>query len=248
MKIQNGTTPAPSAFRIEIDPQGPYLVYGRPPLTQQFMVPNDEGEVWYYQQGDSYSTDNEPTTLCRCGHSKNLPYCDGSHLKADWDPTLTASEAQLLSRVGVIEGPTLTLTDNEEYCAFARFCDAKGRVWNLVGRSDDSRAREWTIREANRCPAGRLHAWDKDSGTPFEPKYDPSIALIEDPAMRCSGPLWVRGGIAIQRIEDGFTYEVRNRVTLCRCGQSSNKPYCNGAHASIKWQDGLNPTPKGEKL
>ncbi len=248
MRIQKGTTPAPASFRIAIDPQGPYLVYGRPPLMQQFIVPNEADEVWYYQQGDAYSTDHEPAALCRCGTSRKAPHCDGSHLRADWDPSLTASEEPLLAHVGVIDGPTLTLTDSENYCAFARFCDAKGRVWNLVGRSDDERAREWTIREANRCPAGRLHAWDKDSNTPFESRYDPSIALVEDPALGCSGPLWVRGGIAIERIEDGFVYEVRNRVTLCRCGQSGNKPYCNGAHASIRWQDGLNRTPQGERV
>jgi CDGSH-type Zn-finger protein len=30
---------------------------------------------------------------------------------------------------------------------------------------------------------------------------------------------------------------VRNRVTLCRCGASNNKPFCDGTHASIKFQD-----------
>ena len=29
---------------------------------------------------------------------------------------------------------------------------------------------------------------------------------------------------------DGETYEVRNRVTLCRCGASMNKPFCDGSH------------------
>ena len=37
---------------------------------------------------------------------------------------------------------------------------------------------------------------------------------------------------------DGFEYERRNRQTLCRCGQSENKPFCNGAHAAVKFQDG----------
>jgi CDGSH-type Zn-finger protein len=25
-------------------------------------------------------------------------------------------------------------------------------------------------------------------------------------------------------------YESRNRITLCRCGKSENKPYCDGSH------------------
>jgi CDGSH-type Zn-finger protein len=36
---------------------------------------------------------------------------------------------------------------------------------------------------------------------------------------------------------DGFEYEVRNRVTLCRCGQSQNKPFCDGTHAQTKFKD-----------
>ena len=39
------------------------------------------------------------------------------------------------------------------------------------------------------------------------------------------------GGIPIHGA-DGQAYEVRNRVTLCRCGRSANKPYCDGAHAA----------------
>jgi len=40
----------------------------------------------------------------------------------------------------------------------------------------------------------------------------------------CSGPLWLRGGIPVVAA-DGFENEVRKRVTLCRCGQSRNKPF-----------------------
>jgi CDGSH-type Zn-finger protein len=36
---------------------------------------------------------------------------------------------------------------------------------------------------------------------------------------------------------DGAPYEVRNRVTLCRCGASRNKPFCDGTHASIGFKD-----------
>lgn len=98
---------------------------------------------------------------------------------------------------------------------FARFCDAKGRVWNLA-EEEGQEAAELTIREANHCPAGRLSAW-KDDKAPVEPHFDPGLGLLEDPLLRISSALWVRGGIPVQR-PDGFTYEIRNRVTLCRCG------------------------------
>ena len=69
-----------------------------------------------------------------------------------------------------------------------------------------------------------------------EPQLPVSIGLVEDPAQGCSGPLWLRGRIPV-KAADGFQYEVRNRVTLCRCGQSKNKPFCDGTHAAIKFRD-----------
>src|SRR5579884_3328799 len=116
---------------------------------------------------------------------------------------------------------------------FARFCDPAGQIWNLIEQTDTPKARELVIREANHCPAGRLVAHDKKTGNEIEHKLAPSIGLVEDPALGCSGPLWVRGGIRIES-HDCKPYEVRNRVTLCRCGASSNMPFCNGSHASIK--------------
>lgn len=242
MKIQHvepGTTVAPDQFYIQVAAKGPYLVYGKPRLSQQFLVANREGVIWTYEEGAHYATDKEPTALCRCGASANKPYCDGAHVHADWDPTLTAPNERILDNVEQFEGPTLVLTDNKTFCAFARFCDAGDRAWNLVGESDDPKARELTIREANLCPGARLSAWDLSLKEPFEPHYEPSLGLIEDPQMKCSGPLWVRGGIPIRT--DEFTYEVRNRVALCRCGQSANKPYCDGTHTSMHFHDHLPP-------
>ncbi len=74
--------------------------------------------------------------------------------------------------------------------------------------------------------------------------------MIEDPQEGVSGPLWVRGGIPVVSA-DGTPYEVRNRVTLCRCGASQNKPFCDGSHASIGFTDEptlQTETPVGETL
>ena len=43
----------PTEFHITVMEEGPYLVYGQPPLKQQFMLPNREGEIWYYKAGKS---------------------------------------------------------------------------------------------------------------------------------------------------------------------------------------------------
>jgi hypothetical protein len=81
------------------------------------------------------------------------------------------------------------------------------------------------------CPSGALTQQPAAGDPGEEPTFEPSIAVVRD------GPLWVRGGIPITSA-DGSPYEVRNRVTLCRCGQSSNKPYCDGSHDRTGFRDG----------
>lgn len=247
MKIEPGSVPAERKFSITVTEAGPYLVYGRPPLAEQFIMPNENDESWYFQEGKHFSTETEPTALCRCGSSHSKPYCDGSHDRAPWDARLTASDEPLLDRTEIVEGETLAMTDNPKYCVFARFCHPAGDAWSLTERSADPEARELAIREASMCPSGRLMAWDKISSTPYEFRFEPSLGLIEDMGIGASGGLWVRGGIPIRR-ESGETYEIRNRVVLCRCGQSSNKPYCDGTHAAVKWRDELEGEPAGETV
>lgn len=238
-QYEEGTPRLDAKYKIDIMDGGPYLVYGRPPMQQAFITPNSEGASWTYRLSKKdYQTQNEPVALCRCGASKNKPYCDGAHTQADWDPALTAPRRPLLDDAEAIEGPEITLTDNQKYCAFARFCDAYGRVWNLT-EIDDPKAKEIAIYEANHCPAGRLKMWDKKTDKPYELETQPAVDLVEDPALRISAGLFVRGGIPVTDQKTGYTYEVRNRVALCRCGQSSNKPFCDGTHASMKFKDGL---------
>lgn len=238
-KYEEGTPHLDDKIKIKVAPRGPYLIFGNLPIKQQFIMPNREGNSWYFVAGEKdYNTGSEPVALCRCGQSANKPYCDGTHLRVDWEDALTAEHKSLLDGAEITEGSELTLTDNEKYCAFARFCDAKGRTWNLVENSADEQNRHDAIYTANHCPAGRLKAWDRPTGKPFELELKPMIGLIEDPALRVSGGIWAMGGIPIETSED-YVYEVRNRVTLCRCGYSENKPFCDGTHASAKWSDGL---------
>jgi CDGSH-type Zn-finger protein len=224
-------------MKIVICKDGPYLVTGNIPLSMQIITPNEEGLSWDWKEAKSFAA-KEEYNLCRCGQSKDKPFCDNSHLKVKFDGTETASRRPYLRQAEVSDGPTMTLSDDEELCAFARFCDPGGKIWGLIGQTDDPEVRKLVIREANQCPSGRLVVNNKESGEEIEHKLPPSIGVVEDPALGCSGPLWVRGGIRIESA-DGTPHEVRNRVTLCRCGASVNKPFCNGSHASIRFRDGL---------
>lgn len=246
-KVNIGTIPADSAYGITITENGPYLIYGRPPLAMQYIMPNEFNESWYFQEGRHFSTEDEPTALCRCGASKRKPYCDGSHAKHRWDPHLTAPPEALIDNVDITSGDEVTITDNQKYCVFARFCDAAGGVWNNTEASFDSQAAKLAIRAATICPSSRLTAWKNDAEEPYEPNYEPSLGLIEDSVIGASGGLWVRGGIRIER-ENGRGYEIRNRTVLCRCGHSSNKPYCDGSHAAMHWRDELEGAPEGETI
>lgn len=235
-QIESGSKQAPDSFYIKITTDGPYMVYGKPPIDEQIITPNEEGENWTYQKGKSFSTDREPCALCRCGSSSNKPFCNGAHTYTDWDPKETASFEPLLEGAEIYEGPELIMADKEIYCAFARFCDAKGQVWNIVEQADNQELIDLAKREVAHCPAGRLVIWDKKDQKVYEPDFTPSIGIIEDPGIKVGGPIWVRGGIRIESA-DGKSYEIRNRVTLCRCGASSNKPFCDTSHAQIKQKD-----------
>jgi CDGSH-type Zn-finger protein len=228
---------ASASMKIAVTQNGPYVVTGSVPLALQVITPNAEGLSWEWKEGRSWKAEPE-YYLCRCGQSKNKPFCDGSHQNAKFAGKETASRKPFEAQAEVMDGATLELRDAEELCAFARFCDPAGKIWGLMKKTDNPEARALAIREAAHCPSGRLVLRDKKAGKTLEPELPPSIGVVEDPALGCSGPLWVRGGIPVTS-EDGTPHEKRNRVTLCRCGASDNKPFCNGSHASIKFKDGL---------
>ncbi len=53
--------------------------------------------------------------------------------------------------------------------------------------------------------------------------------------VRNNGPLWVEGDNIVLSDQDGSTYKLAGRtlIKLCRCGQSANKPFCDGSHNRI---------------
>ncbi len=224
--------------KITIAKDGPYLVTGAVPLAIVEIETNAQGESITWSKDDALPT-AESYALCRCGESKTRPFCDGAHTRVGFDETQTASREPFIGQAEVLDGPAMQLADAEVLCANARFCDPNGRIWNQVAKSGDPQTRANLVRQAGDCPAGRLVAIDRASGAAVEPELPQSIGIVEDPSLECSGPLWVRGGIELVG-EDGKPYETRNRMTLCRCGRSENKPFCNGAHAADpKFRDGL---------
>ena len=107
--------------KIKVTKDGPYLVTGGIPLLRMIIVTDSYGdpciwlEVQRYPQRESYA-------LCRCGKSRNKPYCDGAHITQRFNGTETASSELYLENVKEHLGPELKLTDRRElrWCRFLR--------------------------------------------------------------------------------------------------------------------------------
>lgn len=221
-----------SEKKIKILKNGPYEVSGGVPIKEKVIV--SEGHVNQWKDGREFPVEDE-VHLCRCGHSKNAPFCDGSHVGIEFDGTETASRDKYVERADVQRGGGVDLFDDNR-CAFARFCHREdGDVWTLTSQSDDPKLKKEAIEGAGACPAGRLTAVDSD-GKMIEPKLEQEIVIIEDPQRGVSAGLFVKGGIPLEGA-DGEAYETRNRYTLCRCGQSENKPFCDATHVPAEYQD-----------
>lgn len=218
---------------VKVTENGPYLVYGNPPITKEIIIADENGVCIDYGEDKVFEVKSDPVALCRCGKSKNAPFCDGTHKGSQECREESASFEPIQDNAITYEGPNLILKDNEQYCAFARFCDANGSVWNLIYNGDEESDKE-VIREANFCPSGRLIVFDKN-GNMIENELPKSIAVLEDSGLKISGPLYLRGKIRVES-SDGQSYEIRNRQTLCRCGQSKNKPFCDSTHRHINFK------------
>ncbi len=224
----SNTSSAKKDCRIKITKNGPYIVSGAVPLFAM-TIKCDKGRTpaqWI--KGENLKT-AENYALCRCGQSNNKPFCDGSHVKVNFDGTEASDSEPFEKMAKIIEGPELTLKDAEILCASARFCHRGGDIWDNVPKSNDPKAKRNSVDDACDCPSGRLVLLDKKTGMTIEPALEKSIGAVEDPSIGVGGPFWVRGGIPIFSA-DGKLYEVRNRTTLCRCGKSTNKPFCDSSH------------------
>jgi CDGSH-type Zn-finger protein len=182
----------PKKFKIKVINNGSYLVSGDLPLSEKIIGVDADGQSHGWQEGQKFPA-QENYALCRCGHSQHKPYCDGTHVKFQFDGTEQASNTPYLEQASVTNGPNLDLTDAEELCANARFCHRAGGIWKLTEESDNFAAKLIAVEEACDCPSGRLVVWEKN-GEAVEPEFTPSIGVVIDTQAGKIGPLWVQGG------------------------------------------------------
>ncbi|MBZ9570845.1 CDGSH iron-sulfur domain-containing protein [Methanobrevibacter sp. TMH8] len=214
-------------MKIKITKNGPYIVTGNVPIYKEDMICDEKGASTGFKNKEKIDVE-ETYTLCRCGQSKNKPFCDGSHVAAGFDGTEVASKNIYKESLTTFETDQLKLEDAIELCDHSRFCQHAEGIRTLMEKGDNESialAKE----EASNCPSGRLLIWDKQTGESTEKSYDKEIVILHDQGKDCEGPIWVKGKIPLES-EDGELYEERNRITLCRCGKSRHKPFCDGRH------------------
>ncbi len=199
-------------------PDGPYLVKD----LENFS--NRKGAI-----------ETKPTmALCRCGGSANKPFCDGTHAKIGF------SSAKLEDRVEDkqenYQGETITIHDNRGTCAHAGRCTdglpstfrLKQEPWiDPTGATSDE-----IIATVRKCPSGAL-SYSFDDAEHRDREGDPAVFVAPN------GPYVVTGGPdLLDTIRgDGASTE---HFTLCRCGGSKNKPFCDGTHWYKKFTDDKN--------
>lgn len=208
-------------------PNGPLFVSGSVPLYRRRSVHSEHGEPLAWETTENVETRGR-YALCRCGQSNKKPFCDGTHARVGF-VAVDNDSGTYDERSKVLGGTGLTVRDDRSLCVHAGFCGTRvANVWGQVPETGESTVRAQVIAMVEKCPSGALTF--RFDGDDVEPLLAAAIAVTDD------GPLWVTGGIPIS-IADGTPLETRNRVTLCRCGASANKPLCDGTHKSAGFCD-----------
>jgi CDGSH-type Zn-finger protein len=196
---------------------GPYVVKGLRNLQN-----GANGEVYEAK---------EVTALCRCGGSKNKPYCDGTHAKIGFTDDKVDDRAP--DKREDFAGDGVTVHDNRGICAHAGRCtEGLPSVFRLRKEPfvDATGAPADRIAEVIRtCPSGAL-SYSIGGVEHRDQDQPPGVVVVP------GGPYAVRGGGQIEGevLAEGAS---REHFTLCRCGGSKNKPLCDGSHWNVNFDE-----------
>lgn len=181
--------------------------------------------------------------LCRCGKSNNKPFCDGTHSVIGFSTknvNLNENDTNKLTiknKRRDYVGKEITIHDNRRICSHAKECvNNLPSVFKLGSKpwidSDGSKVQD-IINTVRKCPSGALSysIGDIEYRDPKEQR-DPIVTVLKN------GPYYITGGIDLigENIEFGEGAS-KEHYTLCRCGASENKPFCDGTHGIINFKD-----------
>jgi CDGSH-type Zn-finger protein len=181
--------------------------------------------------------------LCRCGKSNRKPFCDGTHSIIGFSSqnvNLNENDTNKLTiknKRRDYVGKKITIHDNRKICSHAKECvNNLPSVFKLGSKpwidSDGSKMQD-IINTVRKCPSGAL-SYSIDGIEYRDPKEqrDSILTVLKN------GPYYITGGIDLigENIEFGEGAS-KEHYTLCRCGASENKPFCDGTHRTINFND-----------
>lgn len=208
-----------SDFKIDVLDDGPFIVDNLPRLS------NSEGKLIEV---------DDKVALCRCGASGNKPFCDGSHKDIGYSGKREIEKP--LHNEKAYEGKEITIHDNRTICSHAGECvsnlnsvfDVNKKPWI----SPDNASKDEIINVVKKCPSGAL-SYSLNEKQTRDFNRSPEIQIAKD------GPYNVVGNIPIS-LSDDLQPPAKEHYSLCRCGASKNKPYCDGSHSDINFKDEKN--------
>ena len=216
--------PSNTEAEIRIERDGPYL------LTKVEHLTNWLGEEIPLQ---------EQTALCRCGQSRNKPFCDGSHTAANFSGEKDPN--RIPDKRDVFEGSSsrsLIIAASVRIQASAPTVWLPSSMWGK-SRSLPRAAEEWMrlLQAVRACPR----------------EHSATASIMSKPATRSigigrrrievskDGPYRITGGIRLVDEQGNDLPRAegasREHFSLCRCGHSQNKPFCSGMHWYVKFTD-----------
>lgn len=200
---------------------GPYMLENCDRIVRVF-----DGKV-YEIEGTAF--------LCRCGGSKNKPFCDSTHKAIGF--TDAKDPEHVPDKRDHYEGKTITIHDNRGLCAHSARCtDNLKSVFRLKTEpwiDPDGATREEIIKVISMCPSGAL-SYSIDGKEHRDRDGDSEILIAPH------GPYAIKGGCDLAGVEllEGGTLD---HFDLCRCGQSKNKPFCSGQHWYVEFDEEAPP-------
>ena len=157
-------------------------------------------------------------------------------------PHTDGPTSTIINGVETVAGAKLALSFETKRCIHARFCVTgapKVFLANVQGPwiHPDAMEVERVVEVAHACPSGAI-TYHRLDGV-----HDETAPPVNLAAIREAGPYAFRGELQIDGEPAGF------RATLCRCGASKNKPYCDGSHHEVEFAaSGEPPSGKTDML
>ncbi len=191
-------------------------------------VENGEFPVLQCEGGRDIKID-KAAFLCRCGESKNKPFCDWTHVASGFSDENKGRNDKLQD----YEAPGITVHFNRAICSGASQCVHSLPAVFKSASKDWIHPAEATVEEVvaaiGKCPSGAL-TYTIDGKTEKNEATEVSIRVVKN------GPYEIKGPVAIDapRWSENAS---QTTFALCRCGKSANIPFCDYSHGEQNWDD-----------